>query len=166
MVIGPSTGVGVLIPFLFVYGFGVGLATAQLTGVVLMDVPAARSGQASGTQSTARQIGSALGIAVLGTILFATATFQLDAALKDQQVPGPARQQLVSAVVESSVAAIAGLGDNPATLPAAQAGKEAFSNGTKYSAFAAAGFLVGRHPGQPVRPHRCHDEARRAMIVV
>ncbi|WP_413249989.1 hypothetical protein [Sinomonas flava] len=31
------------------------------------------SGQASGTQSTSRQIGSALGIAVLGTVLFSSA---------------------------------------------------------------------------------------------
>ena len=57
-------------PFLFVYGFGVGLATAQLTGVVLSDVPVRESGQASGTQSTSRQVGSALGIAILGTVLF------------------------------------------------------------------------------------------------
>ena len=55
---------------LIVYGVGVGFATAQLTGVVLADVPVERSGQGSGTQSTARQVGSALGIAVLGTVLF------------------------------------------------------------------------------------------------
>ena len=43
-----------IVPFLFVYGFGVGLATAQLTGVVLKDVPIEQSGQGSGTSSTAR----------------------------------------------------------------------------------------------------------------
>jgi len=37
---------------------------------VLADVPVANSGQASGTQSTSRQIGSAFGIAILGTVLF------------------------------------------------------------------------------------------------
>ena len=36
---------------------------------VLADVPANRSGQASGMQSTFRQVGSALGIAILGTVL-------------------------------------------------------------------------------------------------
>ncbi len=35
--------VGTPPPFLFVYGVGVGLATAQLTGVVLADVPPARA---------------------------------------------------------------------------------------------------------------------------
>lgn len=141
VVIGPSTGWGILIPFLFVYGFGVGLATAQLTGVVLKDVPPAKSGQASGTQSTARQIGSALGIAVLGTILFTTASVQLDNSLRDVQMTDAGRAQLVTAVVESSGAAIAGLEAQPATRASAAAAKEAFSNGTKYSAFAAAGFL-------------------------
>ena len=56
--------------WLVVYGVGVGYASAQLTGLILADVPSRQSGQASGTQSTARQIGSALGTAVLGTILF------------------------------------------------------------------------------------------------
>lgn len=57
---------------LFVYGVGVGLATAQLTSIVLSEVPPARSGLASGTNSTMRQVGSALGVAILGTVLFAS----------------------------------------------------------------------------------------------
>ena len=56
-------------PQLFVYGLGVGFATAQLTSVILADVPAAQSGEGSGIQSTSRQVGSALGIAILGTAL-------------------------------------------------------------------------------------------------
>lgn len=142
IVIAPDTTWGILIPFLFVYGFGVGLATAQLTGVVLKDVPIAQSGQASGTQSTARQVGSALGIAILGTILFTTATVQLDDHLTQAGVPVARRDKLVSAVVDSSGAAIAGLEKDANTAGLARAGKAAISNGTKYSAFAAAGFLT------------------------
>jgi MFS family permease len=56
-------------PPLFVYGLGVGFATAQLTSVILADVPPAQSGEGSGIQSTSRQVGSALGIAILGTAL-------------------------------------------------------------------------------------------------
>lgn len=142
LVISSTTPWGALISFLFVYGFGVGLATAQLTGVVLRDVPVAQSGQGSGTTSTARQIGSALGIAVLGTVLFASATAVFDAKLDDRGVPAPQRDQLVSAVVDSSGAAIAGLEKNPQTAPVAADAKEAFSDGTRWAAFAAAGFLV------------------------
>ncbi len=47
--------------WLFGYGLGVGMATAQLTSVILAEIPVAESGQASGLQSTFRQLGSALG---------------------------------------------------------------------------------------------------------
>ncbi len=57
-----------LAPWMLVYGIGLGLTTAQLTSIVLRDVPPASAGLASGTQSTARQIGSALGIALIGTV--------------------------------------------------------------------------------------------------
>ncbi|TFD25405.1 MFS transporter [Cryobacterium lyxosi] len=130
-----------VVPFLFVYGIGVGLATAQLTGVVLKDVPVSQSGQGSGTSSTARQIGSALGIAVLGTVLFTAVGASLDAKLSS--VPGFSAQtqtQIVDAVVNSAGSAIPALeAQSPAVADAA---REAFSDGTRYSAFAAAGFLV------------------------
>jgi EmrB/QacA subfamily drug resistance transporter len=141
LVIGPATPWFALVPFLFVYGFGVGLATAQLTGVVLADVPVEQSGQGSGTQSTARQIGSALGIAVLGTVLYTTATLQLDASLSDGGVPDAQRSEIVSAVVDSSGAAIAGLDADSTTTDVATDAKAAFSDGTRAAAFAAAGFL-------------------------
>jgi predicted MFS family arabinose efflux permease len=141
-VIGPSTEWWVLIPFLFVYGFGVGLATAQLTGVVLKDVPVSQSGQGSGTQSTARQIGSALGIAVLGTVLFTSTAVQFDSLLAENGVSDDARQQLVSQVVDSSGAAIAGLEKDPSMSAVVEDAKKAFSDGTRLAAFSAAGFLA------------------------
>ena len=57
-----------LAPWMLIYGIGLGLTTAQLTSIILRDVPPARAGLASGTQSTARQIGSAVGIALIGTV--------------------------------------------------------------------------------------------------
>ena len=93
---------------LFVYGVGVGLATAQLTGVILVDVPVDRSGAGSGTQSTSRQVGSALGIAILGTVLFTTRGSQLDSRL-DGELPDEARTEIVDVVVTSAGAAIPGL---------------------------------------------------------
>ncbi|MGK9148389.1 DHA2 family efflux MFS transporter permease subunit [Plantibacter flavus] len=142
LVVGPSTEWFAIVPFLFVYGFGVGLATAQLTGVVLKDVPVEQSGQGSGTQSTARQIGSALGIAVLGTILFVSTASVLDARLDDSGLPAEQRDALVSSVVDSSGAAIAGLAADPSTAAVADDAKLALSDGTRYAAFAAAGFLA------------------------
>lgn len=53
------------------YGVGLGLAAAQLTSVSLADIPAAQSGVGSGTQSTIRQLGSAVGSAVGGAVFSA-----------------------------------------------------------------------------------------------
>ncbi len=140
--IGPDSSPLALLPFLFVYGLGVGLATAQLTGVVLADVPVAESGQASGTQSTSRQLGAALGVAVLGTVLFSSTAGLLDTKLADRGVPDDQREQTVSAVVDSAGGAIAGLEASPQTQDIADDAKAAFSEGTRAAAFTAAGFLA------------------------
>jgi EmrB/QacA subfamily drug resistance transporter len=142
IIIGPDAVWGWLVPALFVYGFGVGLATAQLTGVILQDVPVEMSGQGSGTQSTSRQVGSALGVAILGTILFTSTAGILTSQLEQQNLPADQVDQVVSSVVDSAGAAIAGLAANPQTAAVADAAKSAFSEGTRLSAFAATGFLV------------------------
>ncbi|WP_433719283.1 DHA2 family efflux MFS transporter permease subunit [Microbacterium laevaniformans] len=148
-----------LLPALFVYGFGVGLATAQLTGVILQDVPVELSGQGSGTQSTARQVGSALGIAILGTVLFTGTAGILSSSLDDRGLPAQERDQIVSAVVDSSGGAIAGLAANPATAPIAADAKAAFSDATRLSAFTAGGFLVvGLLATIPLGRERRRDE--------
>ncbi|MFC5369350.1 DHA2 family efflux MFS transporter permease subunit [Arcanobacterium bovis] len=54
---------------LAIYGFGLGLASAQLTSTVLGDVPNTLAGSASATQSTVRQLGNATGSALAGSIL-------------------------------------------------------------------------------------------------
>ncbi|WP_234985825.1 MFS transporter [Demequina sp. NBRC 110051] len=163
-----STWVSV-VPLLFVYGCGVGLATAQLTGVVLVDVPVAESGAASGTQSTSRQVGSALGIAILGTVLYVSTAHVLDARLDEQGVPAAQREQVVTAVVDSSGGAIVGLDQDPATAPSAAAAREALTDGTRYAAWTAGGFLAlgllatlslgpaRRHDASPSSPPALHD---------
>lgn len=141
LVINPSAEWWHIVPGLFVYGFGVGLATAQLTGVVLKDVPLEQSGQGSGTQSTSRQIGSALGIAILGTILFTTLGSGLTARLDERtEIPADVRTQIVDLVVDSSGTAIPALDEK--SQDAADDARAAFSDATRYSAFSAAGFLA------------------------
>ena len=64
-----STSIWLISALLVVYGLGLGLASAQLTGTVLADIPTAVSGQGSATQSTVRQLGAALGSAIIGSVL-------------------------------------------------------------------------------------------------
>ncbi|MBF9068346.1 MFS transporter [Streptacidiphilus fuscans] len=63
-----SSGWTALLPGLLITGVGVGLSTPTLMSTALAAVPPARAGMASGALNTARQLGYALGIAVLGTI--------------------------------------------------------------------------------------------------
>ncbi|MCU1461712.1 MAG: hypothetical protein JWO37_1787 [Acidimicrobiales bacterium] len=58
-----------LLPGLALYGCGIGFAGAQLTNVVLSEIPPESSGVASGANTTVRQVGSALGVSVIGSLL-------------------------------------------------------------------------------------------------
>jgi MFS family permease len=131
------------VPWLFVYGLGVGLATAQLTGVILADVPIAKSGQASGTQSTSRQIGSALGVAIIGAVLVATLTTGATDRLESAGVPAATTTGLVDAATSSAGASIAVLraqqGEQSTTVLALE---HAYVSSTRAVGLVAAGFLL------------------------
>jgi EmrB/QacA subfamily drug resistance transporter len=58
-----------LLPGLAFYGIGIGFAGAQLTNVVMSEVPTESSGVASGANTTVRQVGAALGVAMIGSLL-------------------------------------------------------------------------------------------------
>jgi EmrB/QacA subfamily drug resistance transporter len=66
--VGPSSGWTTLIPGFVLAGIGVGLVNPPLASAAISVVPAARSGMASGINSTSRQVGIATGIAGLGAI--------------------------------------------------------------------------------------------------
>jgi EmrB/QacA subfamily drug resistance transporter len=136
----PDATWGTFAPFLFVYGLGIGLATAQLTGVIMVDVPMAKTGQGSGSQSTVRQIGSALGIAVLGTFLFSITTSSVTDNLGKTTVPPNCTFELPDVVVDSAggvIPALAMCGEEVQTAAA-----DGFTSGVSGSAWAAAGFLA------------------------
>jgi EmrB/QacA subfamily drug resistance transporter len=69
--VSPGSTWTALLPGLLVSGVGVGTATPMLMSAVLGSVPRERAGMAGGAINTFRQLGYALGIAVLGTF-FAT----------------------------------------------------------------------------------------------
>jgi Na+/melibiose symporter-like transporter len=62
-----STG-SALIPGLIVAGVGIGAVLPSLSSAVLAEVPHERSGMAGGALNTFRQLGFALGVAVLGSV--------------------------------------------------------------------------------------------------
>ncbi|MGZ4785642.1 MAG: MFS transporter [Acidimicrobiales bacterium] len=58
-----------LLPGFALFGVGIGFAGSQLNNVILADVPSDRAGATSGANTTVRMLGSALGIAVISTLL-------------------------------------------------------------------------------------------------
>jgi EmrB/QacA subfamily drug resistance transporter len=66
-VIGPTMTFWSLVPSVVVYGIGAGFATAQLTALTMSEVPWDVAGVASGVNNTVREVGAALGIALVGT---------------------------------------------------------------------------------------------------
>jgi len=145
-------------PFLALYGVGIGLATAQLTGVIMVDVPMEKAGQASGSQSTVRQIGSALGIAVLGTVLFTSTQASIETRIVNLEslsvVDAPARQMLAETIAKPVAdSAGAALESIPSLLTSQGvpqliaydvklAAADGFTDGMKATGWAAAFFLL------------------------
>ncbi|QUY61223.1 MFS transporter [Gulosibacter molinativorax] len=133
-----------LAAWLFLYGVGVGLATAQLTNVIMVDVPVAQSGQASGLQSTVRQLGSALGIAILGTVLVTSLATATASNLSNVDgVDSSSQEQFVAVVKQSAGAAIPQLDSLPGATPEVRAAaEEAMVTAARITTFSASGVLL------------------------
>jgi DHA2 family methylenomycin A resistance protein-like MFS transporter len=95
----PTSDYVVLLPALLGLGIGAGLFTAPAVAAAVAAVPADRSGLAAGVTNTARQTGTALGVAVFGTVAVATAP-------PDQFVHGLHVLAVAGAVVWLAVAAL------------------------------------------------------------
>jgi len=149
LLMGPaSPGWLIAIP-LTVYGLGLGLASAQLTGTVLRDIPVDVSGQGSATQSTVRQIGSALGTAFAGATLSIALAITLPAALNDAGIADSEADSLADATRQSAGSTImqlreqgihSSLGDQTAT--AVDALTIGFADATRWALLIATGFLA------------------------
>ncbi len=151
MTISPTSSGWVLGTWLFVYGLGVGYSTAQLTGLILSDIPVEKSGQASGTQSTARQIGAAMGTAILGTILFVSlhnnTESNLSSADPSTGITSSAASQIAGVVESSAGTVIPHLGEIPFipkdAVEFVQTQSElAFADAVSTVGYAAAFFLM------------------------
>jgi EmrB/QacA subfamily drug resistance transporter len=68
MIVNGSSSWPALVPGLLIAGVGVGMCTPVLTSATMSTVPHQRAGMAGGALNTFRQLGYALGIAVLGTV--------------------------------------------------------------------------------------------------
>jgi EmrB/QacA subfamily drug resistance transporter len=143
-VLSPSATGWTLAGPLFAYGLGVGLATAQLTNAILVDVPAPKSGQASGLQSTFRQVGSALGIAVLGTMLVVGLGTRTASGLDGvADLPPEAADAITSLIRTTAGAALPGIREMPDSGEIVAVIEDAYVASARTVAVAAAAFILG-----------------------
>jgi EmrB/QacA subfamily drug resistance transporter len=83
-----------LSPGLLLFGIGFGLSSAQMNNIIISSAPLKVAGEAAATSVTMRQIGSAVGIAVIGSILATTLVtnmtmnIQADTAIPEAAKPG------------------------------------------------------------------------------
>jgi len=77
-----SSGWTVLLPGFVVAGLGIGTVNPVLASSAISVVPPQRSGMASGTNSTFRQVGIATGIAALGAVFQSQIVSKTDGALR------------------------------------------------------------------------------------
>ncbi|HEU5002400.1 MAG TPA: MFS transporter [Actinomycetota bacterium] len=104
----PTTSLAVLIPGECLIGLGLGQTTAPSTTLIMSAVRRAKSGIGSAVNDTSRELGGALGIAVLGSIL--NSVYQGRILHRVPPLPGP-----VAATVRTSVS---GAIQSAASLPA------------------------------------------------
>ncbi len=84
-------------PFL-ISGIGIGFAVAPVTSAVMATAPKDRVGNASGVLSTMRQVGSLLGIAVLGAVLQNRVTANITEGVQAiSQIPEALKQKIIAA---------------------------------------------------------------------
>ena len=114
----PSDGYGVLLVGLLVMGVGCALANPAIVEAVMSAIPAAKAGAGAGVDGTMTEVGSSLGIAVLGAVLNARFAALLPAAL-------------------------AGAGSFPAALAAAGDGAEREAVTVAFASALETGQLVG-----------------------
>ena len=87
---------------------------SQLTNVVLSQIPNNKSGVASGTNTTLRQVGSALGIAVIGTVVTAQTISRAASRIRGTALPPSTKQAAIARVHALGASYSPGAANRPA----------------------------------------------------
>jgi EmrB/QacA subfamily drug resistance transporter len=132
-----GSGYGHVALALSLLGIGMGTAMAPATDSVMGSVPLAKAGVGSAMNDTTRQIGGALGVAILGSILASSYSSAME------PVVGALPQEAAAAASDSIGGALgvaAAVGE--AATPLVEAAKAAFIDGMGLAIWVAAGVAL------------------------
>lgn len=99
--VGISTPLWVILVAFFIFGFGMGNVIAPASTVMQNVLPLARAGAGSAVQNTVRQVGGALGVAIIGTVLATQYSSRVAGAIGQlpPQIPDEARAAAQESIV-------------------------------------------------------------------
>ncbi len=132
----PDSSYFVLVLALVLLGAGMSLTAAPATGSIMSSVPHAKAGVGSAVNDTTREVGGALGIAVLGSL--ASAVYRSSVDLGGLTLPPPVREAAQESVGAATILAESVPGGSEL---AARAG-EAFTNAFNLTSGIAAGLSL------------------------
>jgi EmrB/QacA subfamily drug resistance transporter len=144
-----DTGYGQVAAWLTVTGIGTGLAMTPAMDAVLGSLPPARAGSGSALTMTMRQIGGALGIAILGSVL---------AAVYQAQAPAAGKESLPAAAATGDPAVL--VAGQHAYLHAMDRVLLVCAGVALAGALIAAALLPARAPCPAVEEESAHELAR------
>jgi hypothetical protein len=129
-----------------VFGLGIGATMAPTTTRMTLATPPARSGSGSAVQNTLRQLGGALGVAIISSVVASVYTHRIGPALADSPVPPgarPAAADSIGATYEAGAAVIQAGQASPAQIaPLLNAANDSFLPALHTAAFCSLGFIL------------------------
>jgi len=96
-----NTPMWLLLLIFFVFGLGMGNVIAPASTLMQNVLPLARAGAGSAVQNTVRQLGGALGVAIIGTVLANSYARRLEPMLADTALPASAQSSASESVVST-----------------------------------------------------------------
>ncbi|WTK76298.1 MFS transporter [Streptomyces sp. NBC_01515] len=123
-------------------GLGIGTVMTPMTATAVASVPYHQAGMAAAGNNAFRQVGGALGPAVLGTLLTTKALDTLPGHLTDAGVTGATRQNIVSTADADGLSAVAHLNLGPDTGRALAALSDSFLDGMRLCLVVAASLTL------------------------
>ncbi|MDQ1179908.1 MFS transporter [Rhodococcus sp. SORGH_AS_0301] len=96
--LGQTDGIAVFMASFVLVGVGAGLALTLTSDLVVASVPAPRAGAASAISETAYELGIALGVALLGSVVMAVFRGGIDTSALDPDTASGARETIGEAV--------------------------------------------------------------------
>ena len=103
----PDMDLRMLIPGLVLYGTGQGMVMSQINNLMLSAVPVREAGEASGVGNTFRQVGSALGAAIIGAVLLSTILTNIESAVAASNTIPAAEKPAIDATLREHSSGLA-----------------------------------------------------------